>query len=71
VLGQFLYHWLWTDLYVPVWPNIVASLFCFFFILAKLRTMEKLRKLHHQQAMQLAQDHHDELVAKMPPTPPA
>lgn len=24
-MEQFLYHWVWTDLYVPVWPNIAAS----------------------------------------------
>jgi hypothetical protein len=23
---KFLNHWLWQDLYNPVWPNLVASL---------------------------------------------
>jgi hypothetical protein len=62
----FLYHWFWLDLYIPVWPNIVASLFCFAFILVKLRTMEKLRKLHHREAMQLAQAHHTEMLSRFP-----
>jgi hypothetical protein len=51
---------------VPVWPNIVASLFCFAFILVKLRALDKLHKLHHQEAMQLAKDHHAEVMGSAP-----
>lgn len=27
-MGQFLYRWLFIDLWVPVWPNIAAILPC-------------------------------------------
>lgn len=70
-MGSLVFHYLVADFYDPVWPNIAASLVCLVAVFAKLRTLEKLRKLHHEQAMQLAQDHHDELIAKMPPTPQA
>jgi hypothetical protein len=63
---QFFYHWVWLDFYIPVWPNIAASLVIFFFLIAKLRAMDKMHKLHHQQAMQLAKDHHEEAMQQKP-----
>jgi hypothetical protein len=66
-----LYHLLVIDIYDPVWPNIVASLMCFFGVLAKLRAMEKLRKLHHHQAMQQAQAHHEAVLATIQAPPSA
>lgn len=24
-MSEFLHHWLWTDLWSPIWPNLAAS----------------------------------------------
>ena len=63
MIGQLLYHYLILDFYDPVWPNIAASAVLTVIVVGKLRAMEKLRKLHHREAMQQAQEHHDSVIA--------
>lgn len=60
-MGHWLYHWLWLDFYVPVWPNIVASLVVYVFVMVKLRALrklhEELRDLHERHREELAKAH--------------
>ena len=58
-----LHHILVIDLYDPIWPNIAASLICAGFLFTKLRSMDRLHKLHHKQAMEQAQVHHAAIMA--------
>lgn len=62
MLANLFAHYVITDFYDPVWPNIAASAVLFVAMLAKFRALEKLHKLHHQEAMQLAKAHHAELT---------
>lgn len=45
---QWLYHWVWVDFYVPVWPNIAAAGICTAALWAKLRAIHKLHKKHFE-----------------------
>ena len=73
MVWSFLHHWLWQDLYVPVWPNIVADPFCA--LLAVLYGVVKIRQhinlkhnelkdlavKHHKEALDQAQAHHEDM----------
>lgn len=75
-MPHFLYHYLFQDLYQPVWPNIVADPFCallaiFYgiFRIKKHITEEHektnaLAKLHHMEQVALHEKHHAEVMAK-------
>lgn len=42
----FLYHWIWLDFWIPVWPNLAASLFLWILAWWKLQAMHRLQKAH-------------------------
>jgi hypothetical protein len=46
MLGHWIYHWVWLDFYVPVWPNIAASAVLGTAVFMKLHAMHKLHKRH-------------------------
>jgi len=37
-MGHWLYHWLFLDFYVPVWPNIAADLIAAVWTISRLKT---------------------------------
>jgi hypothetical protein len=61
MISSWLFHWIWVDFYVPVWPNIAASAFLAVGVLLKLRAMEVGRKIRHEELMRS----HRELHAKL------
>lgn len=65
-MGQWAYHWVWLDFYVPVWPNLVASLIVYVFVLAKIRA---LRKLHEELKELHARQHAEHMAALNLDTP--
>ncbi len=62
---MWAYRWLWQDLYVPVWPNIVADPICA--LLAVLYGVVKIKQhinKKQDEATELAAKHHHELLAQ-------
>ena len=56
MIAQFLHHWVWEDLWVPVWPNWAAG--AVVGGLAYIWGKKELIKLHTK-----LDRHHDELKA--------
>ncbi len=54
---QWIYHWLYLDLWCPIWPNLAASLIVYVFVWWKLHTMQKL----HEELREIQLRHHREL----------
>ena len=52
----WLHHWIWVDLYVPVWPNIAASLALAIWVGFRLHVLRKLHLALHD----LQHQHHRE-----------
>jgi hypothetical protein len=49
-MNEFLYHWIWIDIYTPVWPNIVAAVLCAGFVdLRNAKRHEELIRLHSRK----------------------
>lgn len=46
MLGHWLYHWLWLDFGLPVWPNLAASAVLGPAVWLKLHAIHKLHKQH-------------------------
>lgn len=63
MLEAFLYHWLWQDLYVPVWPNIVASALLAVLVLVRVHFLAAMHKAHHKEKLDQAAGHHAEVLA--------
>lgn len=57
-MNHLLYHWLVQDLYVPVWPNLVAETVVTAFIWSKLHAMHKLHRKHFEWHQGKEGDHH-------------
>lgn len=55
-MGHFFYHWVWMDLWGPVWPNLVASLVVYVFVFLKMRALADL----HKEITSLQVRHHEE-----------
>lgn len=55
-MGQWAYHWLYQDLWIPLWPNLAASLVVYVFMWVKLRSMQKM----HAELKEMHLRHHAE-----------
>jgi len=58
-VSAWLYHWIYLDAWVPIWPNLAASLVVYIFVYLKMRSLakvhEELKTLHiqhHREQMQ-------------------
>jgi hypothetical protein len=58
---HWLYHWVWLDFYVPIWPNIAASILCASWVVVRLRKLRQLHIQHHQELLDAQQTHHEAL----------
>lgn len=58
-MTEFLYHYLWLDMYVPIWPNIAASAILAAWALRKFVKIEKLHRKNHQAQMEKMEAMHD------------
>jgi hypothetical protein len=45
---HWLYHWVYLDFYIPVWPNIAASAVLGPVVWMKLHAIHKLHKQHFE-----------------------
>lgn len=43
------HHWLYDDFYVPIWPNIIASIIMAIWVYGRLKALERLHKKHHAE----------------------
>ncbi len=55
-MGHWIYHWLYQDFWVPVWPNLAASLLVWAFMWWKLHAMRG----WHEEMLRLQVHHHHE-----------
>ena len=57
-MASWLYHYLYLDFYIPLWPNLAASGVVYVLVAAKLRALRKvhdeLRDLHASHRVELA-----------------
>jgi hypothetical protein len=60
-MGNLLYHWLWQDLYVPLWPNVLASGVVYVLVLVRLRALRRL----HEEIRDIQARHHEEHMAAL------
>lgn len=45
-MRTFLYHWVYLDLWVPLWTNLVASAIVGVLVWLKLRAIHRLHQVH-------------------------
>jgi hypothetical protein len=60
-VGDLLYRWLWQDLYVPLWPNVLASGVVYVLVLVKLQALRRL----HEETRDMHERHHEEHMAAL------
>jgi hypothetical protein len=58
-MGHWAYHYLWIDVYNPVWPNIAASAILGVWAFRKFLHLEKLHRANHEQHMEKLEDIHN------------
>jgi hypothetical protein len=49
---HILHHWLYEDLYIPLWPNILASFVVYIIVVFKVNSIKTLQKLEAERAEQ-------------------
>lgn len=63
----FLHHWVWTDFWGPVWPNIAASPVIAAYVTVSRMVAEVRAERRHRAAEHAAQARHDQLLAATAP----
>lgn len=57
-MASWLYHYLYLDFYVPLWPNIAASAVVYVLVAARIRALRKV----HEELLALHASHRLELA---------
>jgi hypothetical protein len=60
-VGPWFYHWVYQDAWVPIWPNLAASLIVYVFVYLKLKAMTDL----HKEMLAVQDRHHREHMTKL------
>lgn len=65
MIWGWLYHWIYADFWIPVWPNLAASVFIWAFMWWKLRAIQEAHKVHALLTREL----HEKLMDNTPANP--
>jgi hypothetical protein len=56
VFWHFVHHWIYEDLYIPLWPNILASFVVYLIVMFKVDSLKELQRLESERAEERHQE---------------
>src|SRR5215475_12492973 len=65
-VGDFLFRWVFADFWVPLWPNIIASILVGAWVGLKLRAARRL----HEELKAMHERHHAAVTSVLDPATP-